>query len=95
MDADDSSSASAPAREADEDSKSYDELLSTLDVAIEEARRKIENGRVYEPENERARQGWIRVLAYSINTRRQVMNDRDLEEMQQEIEELKEALELE
>jgi len=87
-----STDASAPATEgpAIED---YGAMLDTLDVAIEEARRKIESGRVYDAENEKVRIKWIRALAYAINVRRQVTNDRDLEELSERIEELEQRQE--
>jgi len=62
-------------------------------VAIEEARRKVENGRVYDAENEKVRIKWIRALAYAVNVRRQVTNDRDLEELGERIEALEESQE--
>ena len=67
----------------------YSAMLDTLDVAIEEAQRKIESGRVYDAENEKVRIKWIRALAYTINVRRQVANDRDREELAEEIERIK------
>lgn len=67
----------------------YGAMLDTLDVAITEARRKIENGRVRSPENEKVRIKWIRALAYAVNVRRQVATDRDLEELAAQVEELK------
>lgn len=67
----------------------YEGMLETLDVAIDEAQRKIENGRVRSPENEKVRIKWIRALAYSLNVRRQIANDRDLEELAAEVEALK------
>ena len=67
----------------------YDEMLATLDVAIEEARRKIENGRIRDVDREKARVKQWRALGYLINVRRQVANDRDLEALAEEIEELK------
>lgn len=69
----------------------YDAMLSDLDVAINEARRKIDNGRIRDPEKERVRVKWVRALAYAVNVRRQVANDRDLEELATEIQELKDA----
>lgn len=66
----------------------YNAMMETLDVAIEEARRKVESGRVYDADNEKVRIKWIRVLAYAVNVRRQVTTDRDLEELTQRIEEL-------
>lgn len=67
----------------------YDAMLEDLDVAIQEARDKIENGRVRDPEREKVRIKWVRALAYAVNVRRQVANDRDLEELAQQVEELK------
>jgi len=66
----------------------YQAMIDTLDAAIEEARRKVENGRVYDAENEKVRIKWIRALAYTVNVRRQVTTDRDLEELSARIEEL-------
>ena len=91
-----STDASTDAREdadtdtdADLDTTDYDAMLADLDVAIAEARRKVENGRVRSPENEKVRQGWVRALAYTVNVRRQVANDRDLQELAEEVEALK------
>ena len=81
--------ASAPARGTGE-RDDYDEMLAALDTAIDEAREKIENGRVYNPENEKVRIKWIRAIAYAINVRRQVTVDRDLEELADEVDRLKE-----
>lgn len=72
------------------DSSDYEEMLDTLDVAIEEARRKIESGRVYDVENEKVRIKWVRALAYAVNVRRQVTNDRDLEELARRVEQIEE-----
>ena len=67
----------------------YDEMLATLDIAIDEARRKIEEGRIRDVDREKARVKQWRALGYLINVRRQVANDRDLEALAEEIEELK------
>ena len=72
-----------------ENTTDYEGMLETLDVAIDEAQRKIENGRVRSPENEKVRIKWVRALAYSLNVRRQIANDRDLEELAAEVEALK------
>jgi hypothetical protein len=79
-------SASAATRE--ERPEDYEKMLDILDVAIEEAKRKIESGRVYNPENEKVRIKWIRALAYAVNVRRQVTTDRDLEELTERLEQL-------
>lgn len=72
----------------DLDPVDYDSMLDTLDVAIDEARYKIENGRVRSPENDRVRIKWVRALAYAVNVRRQVANDRDLQELAEKVEAL-------
>jgi uncharacterized protein YheU (UPF0270 family) len=84
-----STDASTAAREDTVDETTdYERMLDTLDTAIAEARRKIESGRVYDPENEKVRIKWIRALAYSVNVRRQVTADRDLEDLGRRIEQL-------
>lgn len=67
----------------------HEQMLAVLDAAIDEAHRKVESGRVYDVENEKVRIKWIRALAYAINVRRQIVVDRDLEELREEVEELK------
>ena len=91
-----SADASAGARDAESDATvtNYESMLDSLDVAIEEAQRKIESGRVYDPENEKVRIKWIRALAYTINVRRQVANDRDLEELAERLEALEATAEV-
>lgn len=71
-------------------STDYDQMLNPLDDAIDEAHRKVVSGRVYDPENERCRQGWVKTLAYAMNVRRQIAQDRDLEELAEQVERLKE-----
>jgi predicted nucleotidyltransferase component of viral defense system len=78
-------SASADVRES-ANPADYGDMLDTLDVAIDEAKRKVENGRVYDAENEKVRIKWIRALAYAVNVRRQVTTDRDLEELTERLE---------
>jgi hypothetical protein len=73
---------------ADDTPGDYQTMLDTLDTAIEEARRKVESGRVYDADNEKVRIKWVRALAYAVNVRRQVTTDRDLEELTERIEQL-------
>ena len=73
----------------DLDPTDYDAMLDTLDVAIDEARYKVENGGVRSPENEKVRIKWDRALAYAVNVRRQISNDRELQELAEEVEALK------
>lgn len=76
---------SAGARSDTADSGSA-EYQAMLDTAIEEARRKVESGRVCDAENEKVRIEWIRALACAVNVRRRVATDRDLEELTERIE---------
>ena len=87
--------ASTAARESDDsdDINEYDEMLDSLDTAIAEARRKVDSGRVYDPENEKVRIKWIRGLAYAVNVRRQVTNDRDLKDLAERVEKLEQERE--
>jgi len=84
-----STDVSAPTRKESQ-TTDYESMLESLDVAIAEAQRKIESGRVYDESKEKTRQGWIRALAYTINVRRQVANDRELEELQERLDALEE-----
>lgn len=67
---------------------SYDDLLATLDVLEEEALRKVESGRVYDPTNEKVRIKWIRIAKDVIAEKRKVKAERDLEELSERVERL-------
>lgn len=69
--------------------ESYDDLLATLDVLETEALRKVESGRVYDPANERVRIKWIRIAKDVVAEKRKVAAERDLEELAEEVEEIK------
>lgn len=73
---------------AGDDLPDRDEMLELLEDGIEEAHRKVTDGRVYDAENEKVRIKWIRALAYAANVHRQIQNDRDLEELSQRLEQL-------
>jgi len=60
-----------------------------LEEAIQEARRKIDSGRVYDATNERVRIDWMKALARLINCHRKVLKDAEIEELKQEVEEIK------
>lgn len=68
---------------------SYDVMLEKLDKAIDELTYKITEGRIRDDERERTRCKMYRTLGYLIRTRRQVMEDATLQELEAEIEELK------
>jgi hypothetical protein len=58
----------------------YDAMLEKLDTAIDEITDKVENGRIRNPEYEKVRIKYYRALGYLIRTRRQVLEDRELQE---------------
>lgn len=65
-----------------------EQVLSLLDEALAEAHRKATNGRVYDPETEKVRQGWFRAFGYLAGQYRQLMRDRDLEALAERVEHL-------
>lgn len=70
------------------------EILDLLEDGIQEAHEKVTSGRVYNAENEKVRIKWIRALAYAAGQYRQLMKDKDLEEMEERIEKLEEHRDL-
>ena len=85
-----SADASAGASDAPEVSTAdYDEMLARLDVAIDEAQYKIEQGRIRDPQIEKVRVKQWKALGYLINVRRQVAQDRDLQALAEQVEQLK------
>jgi hypothetical protein len=64
----------------------YDAMLEKLDVAIENITEKVENGRIRNPEHEKVRIQYYRALGYLIRTRRQILEDRELQEFRDALE---------
>lgn len=82
----------------DRDTSSGDEaawdradMLASVDAAIEEVERKIENGRVRDPEREKIRIKQYRALGYLLRTKRKIVNDKQLVDMDERLSELEEA----
>lgn len=75
----------------DGDPPTRDEILSLLEDGIREAHRKVESGRVRDPEKEKVRQGWHRTLGYLAGQYRQLKKDEDLEELEEQVELLKDV----
>jgi len=73
--------------------ENYDVMLEQLDAAIGEIGDKIESGRIRDAEKEKVRIQYYRALGYLIRTKRQVLEDKTLEDLEAEIRELKEARE--
>ena len=57
----------------------YDAMLEKLDKALDQITDKVENGRIRNPEHEKVRIQYYRALGYLIRTRRQVLEDRELQ----------------
>jgi flagellar motility protein MotE (MotC chaperone) len=72
---------------------SRDEVLSLLEDGMREAHEKVKSGRVYDAENEKVRQKWIRTLAYAAGQYRQLKKDEDLEELDERLAALEEQQE--
>lgn len=64
----------------------FDAMLEKLDVAIENITEKVENGRIRNPEHEKVRIQYYRALGYLIRTRRQILEDRELQEFRDALE---------
>jgi hypothetical protein len=69
----------------------FDDMLDTLDAAIEEAQRKVEEGRIRDAENEKVRIKWIQALVRAVDVKRRVVNDSELAEVAEEVERLQET----
>ncbi len=73
--------------------RSREQALRQLETAMSECHRKIESGRVRSVDKERVRQGWIKTLARAINVYRLLLKDKELEEIKDEIDELRDQME--
>lgn len=83
-----SASASAPAEEPQPVSELGDMAAECEDM-IDAIDDKLENGRIRDPERERVRQGWRRLKLKAIDQWLELKKERDLEQMQADIETLK------
>lgn len=63
-------------------------MLSDLDAAIDDLRRKIEDGRVRDEEKEKVRVKQWRAMGYLIRTRADVVEQRSLEKLNRRVREL-------
>ena len=67
----------------------YDEMLASLETAIEEVTDKIESGRIRNPEHEKVRVKYYRALGYLVRTKQDLVESKTLEELAVEVEEMK------
>lgn len=65
-----------------------EEMLELLEDGVREAHRKVESGRVYDAENEKVRLQWVRALAYAVGQYRQLVKDKDIEELKERLDEI-------
>jgi len=77
----------------DLNTENYEIMLEQLDKAIGEIVEKVENGRIRNPEHEKVRIKYYRTLGYLVRTKRQVLEDKTLEELEAEVQALKQARE--
>lgn len=70
------------------DAPSREDVMNLLEDALDESHRKATEGRVYDAENERVRQGWLKTFGYLAGQYRQLRKDADLEALQARVEEL-------
>lgn len=82
------STPSPPEPSAFGDAADREEILELLEDGVREAHRKVESGRVYDTDNEKVRIQWIRALAYATGQYRQMLRDKELEEMNERLEAL-------
>lgn len=68
----------------------YAEMRRQVEDAIAWIDDKLENGRIRDPERARARQGYLRLKIQAIGEWRKLKEAGDLEQLQAEVEELKE-----
>lgn len=64
-------------------------ILSRLDEAIKLLHKKAVNGRVKNPDNDKIRIQWFRVLAYTCQIFNQIKKDVELDELKEEVETLR------
>lgn len=75
---------------ANRTTEEIDELSEVLDEVIAEGRRKLTgNGRIRDEDKEQCRIKWANAVVRAAKTRQQLIETRDLAEMQEEIEALK------
>lgn len=58
-----------------DDTLTREEILTLLRIGVQEAARKINNGRVRDAENEQVRIKWVRALAYAVRAYADVLSD--------------------
>lgn len=74
--------------------KEYEEMLEKLEVAADQCLYKIDGGgRITDAKKETARVKWVNALTRVLKERRQILEARELEQLEEQIENLKEQQE--
>lgn len=72
-----------------------DEALATLSDIVDHARYKsLGDGRIRDPEKERIRLKYLRVIISAESERRKILEDKDLDELAEEVERIKDDREM-
>ena len=79
---------------SDQDVPDRDAVLTRLDEAIQTAHAKVVADDLGEPDDERLQIQWIRALGYLTGQYRQLLKDKDLDEMDADLELIKDAIDL-
>ena len=75
-----------------DDVSEIENMIERCDVALDELERKIENGRVHDPENERVRTQWISTMSTMLRTKRQLIETKQVDELADRVAELEEEI---
>ena len=73
--------------------RSREQALRKLETAMEELHHKIEVGRVRSVKKDKVRCKFVQTLARAINVYRLLLKDKELEEIKEEIDELRDQIE--
>lgn len=84
---------SPPTPDLRETTKDYDVMLEQLDESIDQIIYKLNEGRLNDIEREKVRIKYMRCLGYLIRTKQDIVEDKTLEELADEVERLKEERE--
>lgn len=100
MSTDASAHADSDVGDFDELQLEREQLAGIIDIGIEQCLYKIgdpdrdrHNGRIADPKREQARAKWVNSLAKLVREKRMLLRDRELDELAEEVEELKELQE--
>jgi len=69
------------------------DMIRRVEKAMNEVIRKVESGRIYDPQNEKVRIQWIKAVGYLANSYRQLKKDQEIEELEERLESLEKITE--